>query len=62
MADAKRTFNVVVERMPPQPTGQECPRCGFDSILATLFLFNNRPFFAYSCGRQAVCDFMWVKP
>ncbi|WP_405375961.1 MULTISPECIES: hypothetical protein [unclassified Microbacterium] len=62
MTDPKRTVMVVIEQSLPIPTGEECPRCGFDSIVASLFLVNNRPSFTYLCGRRDVCDFVWWRP
>ena len=38
----------------PFPTGEECPKCGFDSLIAVLVFVNDNPGFRTVCGRP-VC-------
>jgi len=48
---ARPVHHVYVSVGQPFPTGQECPSCNFDSIVAALVIFNSKPDFYWLCGR-----------
>lgn len=51
---AARSVTVHVDVGKPFATGEECPRCHFDSMVALLMIVGSRPTFVTTCGRE-VC-------
>jgi hypothetical protein len=45
-----------VDHGKPFKTGEECPKCFFDSVIAILLIINGVPRFAWRCGRKVCRD------
>lgn len=56
MADP-RTRVVTISFGQPFPTGEECPHCGFDSVIALLYVIGSSPNFRWMCDRG--CGNLW---
>lgn len=53
---SERVVTVTLDVGKPFETGETCPECGFDCVLAILLLVNSSPRFTYVCGRTVCRD------
>ncbi|SDG22120.1 hypothetical protein SAMN04488590_0227 [Microbacterium sp. 77mftsu3.1] len=62
MSDGQASLSVRIVIGEPFLTGETCPSCGFDSMIAALVIYQAHPSFLERCARTSVCHYRRSEP